>query len=137
VVLLDAGGLTDNRREIEKRLGTEDEYESPHVRLGLEMTLRDRPDIAQRFDERWRAAVNTRSVEITGRETSRVEQVAAGAEIIASEVRASEPVLPRDSGRAESQGPITTSPRTKTLAIRRELWTVTATDMLAYRGSES
>ena len=62
MVLLDAGGLTNNWREIEKRLGTEDEYESPHVRLGLEMTLRDRPDIAQRFDERWRAAVNTRSV---------------------------------------------------------------------------
>jgi hypothetical protein len=61
-VLLDAGGLTNNWREIEKRLDAEDDYESPHVRLGLEMTLRDRPDIAQRFDERWRAAVNAQSV---------------------------------------------------------------------------
>jgi len=62
VVLLDAGGLTNNWREIEARLDAEDDYESPHVRLGLEMTLRDRPDIAQRFDERWRATVNARSV---------------------------------------------------------------------------
>jgi len=62
VVLLDAGGLTNNWREIENRLDSEDEYESPHVRLGLEMTLRDRPDIAQRFNERWKAAVNVQSV---------------------------------------------------------------------------
>ena len=58
VVLLDAGGLTNNWREIETRLGAEDDFESPHVRLGLEMTLRDRPDIAQRFDERWKATLN-------------------------------------------------------------------------------
>jgi hypothetical protein len=58
VVLLDAGGLTDNWPDIEKRLGFEDEFDSPHVRLGLEMTLRDRPDISQRFDARWRAAVS-------------------------------------------------------------------------------
>ena len=58
VVLLDAGGLTDNWPEIEARLGNQEDFGSPHVRLGLEMTLRDRPDIAQRFDERWRAIVN-------------------------------------------------------------------------------
>jgi hypothetical protein len=62
VVLLDAGGLTNNWREIETRLGAEDEFTSPHVRLGLEMTLRDRPDIAQRFDARWRAAASVESV---------------------------------------------------------------------------
>jgi hypothetical protein len=58
VVLLDAGGLTDNWSEIDKRLGFQDEFDNPHVRLGLEMTLRDRPDISQRFDARWRATVN-------------------------------------------------------------------------------
>jgi len=62
VVLLDAGGLTNNWREIEKRLGSENDYDSPHVRLGLEMTLRDRPDIARRFDDRWKATVNVESV---------------------------------------------------------------------------
>jgi hypothetical protein len=62
VVLLDAGGLTDNWQDIEKRLGLQDEFESPHVRLGLEGTLRDRPDISQRFDARWRATVNPDAV---------------------------------------------------------------------------
>jgi hypothetical protein len=62
VVLLDAGGLTNNWGEIEGRLSSEDEHESPHVRLGLEMTLRDRPDMARRFDERWRAAVSVENV---------------------------------------------------------------------------
>ena len=63
VVLLDAGGLTNNWNEIEKKLLIqEDEFDSPHVRLGLEMTLRDRPDISGRFDDRWRALVNPESV---------------------------------------------------------------------------
>ena len=62
VVLLDAGGLTNDLREIEKRLGVQDDFGSPHVRLGLEMTLRDRPDIVERFNEHWRAAVNAESV---------------------------------------------------------------------------
>jgi hypothetical protein len=62
VVLLDAGGLTDKWLEIEKRLLSEGEFESAHVRLGLEMTLRDRPDIAERFDERWRAVVNADAI---------------------------------------------------------------------------
>jgi hypothetical protein len=58
VVLLDPGGLTNEWAEIEERLGVEDDLTSPHVRLGLEMTLRDRPDIAERFNARWRAIVN-------------------------------------------------------------------------------
>ncbi|HLK64033.1 MAG TPA: hypothetical protein VKU19_11370 [Bryobacteraceae bacterium] len=62
VVLLDAGGLTNDWQEIEERLGLHDEFDSPHVRLGLEMTLRDRPDISQRFDARWRATVNAGTV---------------------------------------------------------------------------
>ena len=62
VVLIDAGGLTNNWREIEERLGSEEEFDTPHVRLGLEMTLRDRPDIAQRFDELWKATVSLQSI---------------------------------------------------------------------------
>jgi hypothetical protein len=58
VVLIDAGGLTDQWPEIEKRIHNQDDFGSPHVRLGLEMTLRDRPDIAERFDAHWRATVN-------------------------------------------------------------------------------
>jgi len=62
VVLLDAGGLTDKWPEIETRLRNQEDFGSPHVRLGLEMTLRDRPDIAERFDERWRAMVNPETI---------------------------------------------------------------------------
>ncbi len=62
VVLLDAGGLADNWQDIEKQLGFQAESASPHELLGLEMTLRDRPDIAQRFDARWRATVNPEAV---------------------------------------------------------------------------
>jgi hypothetical protein len=61
VVLLDAGGLTNVWPEIAKRL-QEDDLTPPHVRLGLEMTLRDRPDIADRFDAEWKAAVNPAAV---------------------------------------------------------------------------
>ncbi len=62
VVLLDAGGLTNNWADIERRLGGYDEFDSPHIRLGLEMTLRDRPDIAERFDADWRATVNAGTI---------------------------------------------------------------------------
>jgi len=55
VVLLDYGGLTTHWPDVENRLAFDDE---PHVQLGLEMTLRDRPDIAERFDAQWRATVN-------------------------------------------------------------------------------
>ncbi len=62
VVLLDPGGLTDNWEEIADRLGFEDEITKPHAQLGLEFTLRDRPDIARRFDEKWKATVNPERV---------------------------------------------------------------------------
>jgi hypothetical protein len=62
VVLLDTGGLTNRWSDIEERLGLEHEFLSPHAGLGLEMTLRDRPDIAEWFDARWRATVNLASV---------------------------------------------------------------------------
>ena len=57
VVLLDAGGLTDVWPEIAENLRRDDELTPPHVRLGLDSTLRDRPDIADRFDTEWKATV--------------------------------------------------------------------------------
>ena len=63
VVLLDAGGLTDHWGEIERRLGFEDGVQPPHARLGLASALRARPDIAEVFDSRWRAAVNPGEVQ--------------------------------------------------------------------------
>ncbi len=62
VVLLDTGGLTNRWSDIEAQLGLKDEFLSPHAELGLEMTLRDRPDIAARFDARWKAVVNPAAV---------------------------------------------------------------------------
>jgi hypothetical protein len=62
VVLLDTGGLTNRWSDIVERLGLQDEFVSPHAELGLDMTLRDRPDIAERFDARWRAVVNPAAV---------------------------------------------------------------------------
>jgi hypothetical protein len=62
VVLLDTGALTDRWENVEKRLRQEDRYSSPHERLGLEWTLRDRPDIAEKFDRRWRECVNPEAV---------------------------------------------------------------------------
>jgi len=58
VVLLDAGGLTNRWDHIEERLAFEDAAEKPHVRLGLAPLLASRPDIAERFDTRWKATVN-------------------------------------------------------------------------------
>lgn len=58
IVLLDTGGLTNRWADIEARLHVLDDFLSPHARLGLQETLRDRPDIAERFDAQWRAAVN-------------------------------------------------------------------------------
>jgi hypothetical protein len=58
VVLLDPGGLTDRWEEIEKHLAREEAIKRPHVRLGLEPLLRKHPEIAERFDARWREVVN-------------------------------------------------------------------------------
>jgi len=58
IVLLDTGGLTNRWREIEGRLAYEDVVAQPHVQLGLAPVLAKRPDIARRFDARWKAIVN-------------------------------------------------------------------------------
>lgn len=62
IVLLDMGGLTDQWDEIEKRIAFEQSVEKPHVRLGLAKVLAERPDIAERFDARWKKVVNIETV---------------------------------------------------------------------------
>jgi hypothetical protein len=57
VVLIDSGGLTDRWQDVETKLTLEQEAEEPHVRLGMGAMLAERPDIARRFDEKWRATV--------------------------------------------------------------------------------
>jgi len=63
IFLLDTGGLTNRWTEIEDRLAYEEGVPRPHVRLGLEGALASRPDIADRFDELWKATVNRSVVE--------------------------------------------------------------------------
>jgi hypothetical protein len=58
IVLLDTGGLTDRWHDIENRLAFEEVVTQPHIQLGLGPVLGSRPDIAERFDERWKAIVN-------------------------------------------------------------------------------
>ena len=58
IVLLDTGGLTNRWGEIEERLAYEEVQAQPHIQLGLGPLLGDRPDVANRFDTRWKATVN-------------------------------------------------------------------------------
>lgn len=58
VVLIDPGGLTNQLADIEEKLVRERDGAPPHVRLGLESLLADHPEIAARFDARWRETVN-------------------------------------------------------------------------------
>jgi hypothetical protein len=62
VVLLDSGGLTDDWQEVSRQLEVEEVMAEPHIRLGLGRILATRPDIAARFNERWKAMVNRESV---------------------------------------------------------------------------
>lgn len=62
VVLLDAGGLTDSWAEIESRLCFEEVVSEPHIQLGLGSVLGARPDLAERFNARWREMVNPSAV---------------------------------------------------------------------------
>jgi hypothetical protein len=62
VLLLDTGGLTDNWSDIEQRLSFEESVTEPHVRLGLSRILQSRPDIAARFNARWKEIVTPRGV---------------------------------------------------------------------------
>ena len=62
VVLLDAGGLTDKWPDIERRLAFEDNVDEPHAVLGLGPILAARPDLAERFNTRWKGTVNAEVV---------------------------------------------------------------------------
>ena len=70
VVLIDTGGLTNRWKEVEEKLAEEEnraaslKRPAPHVRLGLEGILEECPEVAERFNERWRATVNR---EVVGR----------------------------------------------------------------------
>ena len=80
IVLLDAGGLTNRWEEIEQRLEYEEKrVRRPHLQLGLGPILRHRPDIAHRFDARWRKLVNREAVRRHWPEKAqRVRSAAAG-----------------------------------------------------------
>lgn len=58
IVLLDTGGLTNRWSEVERKLEAEETMGEPHVRLGLGPLLADHAEIAERFDQRWRATIN-------------------------------------------------------------------------------
>lgn len=62
VVLIDTGGLTDRWEEIESHLCFEEVVAQPHIQLGLGGVLASRPDIAERFNSRWKAMVNRDAV---------------------------------------------------------------------------
>ena len=62
VVLVDTGGLTKKWSEIERRLSSEQAVAEPHAQLGLERVLASRPDIAQRFNARWKEVVSQSGV---------------------------------------------------------------------------
>jgi hypothetical protein len=62
VVLLDTGGLTDRWTHILDHLANEQEVPEPHLRLGLGEVLKPRPDIARRFNHRWKSIVNPEGV---------------------------------------------------------------------------
>lgn len=62
VVLLDTGGLTNSWEDIEQRLSVEERVAEPHVRLGLSAVLASRPDIAARFNKRWKETVTESGV---------------------------------------------------------------------------
>lgn len=58
IVLLDSGGLTDRWSVVEERLAREEKVKHPHRVLGLATILASRPDIAGRFNDRWKSTVN-------------------------------------------------------------------------------
>jgi hypothetical protein len=57
VVLIDPGGLTNRWEDVQERLLFEETVAAPHVRLGLGRILAARPDIAKRFNAKWKETV--------------------------------------------------------------------------------
>jgi len=62
VVLLDAGGLTNEWSDVENKLAFEDVVLEPHIQLGLGPVLGARPEIAARFNARWKQMVSVKGV---------------------------------------------------------------------------
>lgn len=62
VVLLDAGGLTDHWEEVERHLELIDRAAEPHREMGLGEVLEGAPEVAGRFNAKWKAAVNREAV---------------------------------------------------------------------------
>jgi hypothetical protein len=58
IVLLDSGGLTDRWEDVDRHLAFEDVVAQPHVQLGLGRALASCPEVAARFDARWKSVVN-------------------------------------------------------------------------------
>lgn len=62
IVLIDAGGLTDRWTEIATKLDVEAVVSEPHIQLGLGRCLGRYPEIARRFNEKWKSTVNRETV---------------------------------------------------------------------------
>ena len=62
IVLIDTGGLTDRWEEIDRKLSLDIRDIEPHVQLGLDKALATQPEIARRFNVRWRSLVNRESI---------------------------------------------------------------------------
>ena len=58
IVLLDSGGLTNRWDEVDRKLQGIEQIAEPHRELGLGALLADHPEIALRFNTRWKAVVN-------------------------------------------------------------------------------
>lgn len=62
IVLLDSGGLTQDWSEIEASLRHQESLAEPHAELGLKAALAPFPEVAARFNAKWKAAVNPEAV---------------------------------------------------------------------------
>jgi hypothetical protein len=62
IVLLDSGGLTDRWDDVDRKLQSVEQIAEPHRALGLDALLAGHPEIAFRFNSRWKAVVNRAAV---------------------------------------------------------------------------
>jgi hypothetical protein len=62
IVLIDSGGLTNRWEEVERKLESIEQIAEPHLALGLGALLSDNPEIAARFNARWKLVVNRAAV---------------------------------------------------------------------------
>ncbi len=62
IVLLDPGGLTDRWEDVAEHLEDDESVTAPHIQLGLELLLKDCPEVAERFDAHWKSVVSLHKV---------------------------------------------------------------------------